>query len=207
MKNQYTDVKSTGKPFHTNHLGGNRDNADDKLDYTLIPIKSLNRLANHYMNGARKYGIDNWKKLSTPADIKRYQQSMLRHLMQYLEAHESGTPMDEDHLSAVAWNAMCLIYFEETQAQNKTDIDEFVNRTLSRVTKNIRRDAILKAMVDGKHYTVNELNEKAGLSKEITIEELNEMEKAGLIKSALVRQDLYMAWKKEPDGSNCPETC
>ncbi len=104
----FEHVTSTGKPLHKNSLGGNRDNADDKLDYTLVPIEALNRLVRHYMNGLKKYGRDNWKKLSLPADIERYKQSMYRHLIQYLENKK-----DEDHLAAIVWNAMCLIYFEE----------------------------------------------------------------------------------------------
>ena len=104
----FEHVTSTGKPLHKNPLGGNRDNANDKLDYTLVPIEALNRLVRHYMNGLKKYGRDNWKKLSLPADIERYRQSMFRHLIQYLENKK-----DEDHLAAIIWNAMCLIYFEE----------------------------------------------------------------------------------------------
>lgn len=108
MEKDFQDVKSTGKPLHTNSLGGNRDSAEDKLDYTLLPIPALKRVVRHYMNGLKKYGRDNWKKLSLPEDIERYKQSMFRHMMQYLSGE-----CDEDHLAAVVWNALSLLYFEE----------------------------------------------------------------------------------------------
>jgi hypothetical protein len=114
----YKDVKSTGKPLHRNHLGGNRDSDEGKLDYTLVPVESMDRLVRHYMNGLKKYGRDNWKKLSLPEDIKRYEQSMYRHLMQYLAGFH-----DEDHLAAVAWNAMCLMYFQEVKSPYEVLID------------------------------------------------------------------------------------
>jgi hypothetical protein len=93
-----------------NKNGGNRDSAEGKLDYTLVPIPSLNRLVRHYQNGLKKYGRGNWQLLNEPADIERYKQSMYRHLIQYLSGENN-----EDHLAAVAWNAFCLIYFEETK--------------------------------------------------------------------------------------------
>jgi len=96
--------------MHVNENGGNRDSAEDKLDYTLLPIPALNRITQHYVNGLKKYGRDNWKKLSTPDDIERYKQSMFRHLIQYLEGQDN-----EDHLAAVVWNAMALLYFEEKE--------------------------------------------------------------------------------------------
>ena len=96
--------------MHVNENGGNRDIAEDKLDYTLLPITALNRITQHYVNGLKKYGRDNWKKLSTPEDIERYKQSMFRHLIQYLEGQDN-----EDHLAAIVWNAMSLLYFEEKE--------------------------------------------------------------------------------------------
>jgi hypothetical protein len=108
MKHKYSSVTTSGNGMHVNENGGSRDSADDKLDYTLLPIPALNRITQHYVNGLKKYGRNNWHKLSTPEDIERYKQSMFRHLIQYLEGKDN-----EDHLAAVVWNAMALLYFEE----------------------------------------------------------------------------------------------
>lgn len=137
----FEHVTSTGKPLHKNSLSGNRDNADDKLDYTLVPIESMDRLVRHYMNGLKKYGRDNWKKLSLPEDIKRYEQSMYRHLMQYLAGFH-----DEDHLAAVAWNAMCLMYFQEIKSPAQALIE-----TMKQLTKQG------KVII---HYSIKEKLEK-----------------------------------------------
>jgi len=110
MKHKYLSVTTSGKGMHVNENGGNRDSAEDKLDYTLLPIPALNRITQHYVNGVKKYKRDNWKKLSTPEDIERYKQSMFRHLIQYLEGQDN-----EDHLAALVWNAMALLYFEEKE--------------------------------------------------------------------------------------------
>ena len=103
----YKSVESSGK-MYTNEHGGQRDTAEGKLDYTLIPIEALDRVAQHYENGLKKYGRDNWKKLDTAEDIARYKQSALRHMYLYLKGMD-----DEDHLAAVVWNCMALLYYEE----------------------------------------------------------------------------------------------
>lgn len=107
---KFNGVTTSGNGMHVNENGGNRDSAEGKLDYTLLPIPALNRVVQHYVNGLKKYGRNNWHKLNTPADIERYEQSMFRHLIQYLERKK-----DEDHLAAVVWNALALLFFEETK--------------------------------------------------------------------------------------------
>ena len=61
---RWETVSTSGKGMHVNELGGNRDSAEDKLDYTLVPIPALNRLTQHYVNGLKKYGreiiIEEW---------------------------------------------------------------------------------------------------------------------------------------------------
>lgn len=109
-------VTTSGNGMHVNENGGNRDSAEGKLDYTLLPIPALNRVVQHYVNGLKKYGRNNWHKLNTPADIERYKQSMFRHLIQYLEKKK-----DEDHLAAVVWNALALLFFEETNQMEQME--------------------------------------------------------------------------------------
>ena len=85
--------------------GSVRDTRDGKGRYDLIPPYAMHRLAQHYENGARKYGDRNWEK---GQPVSRYLDSAIRHLFKYLEGHR-----DEDHLAAAAWNAMGAIWTEE----------------------------------------------------------------------------------------------
>ncbi len=85
--------------------GSVRDSRAGKGRFDLIPSYSLKRLAQHFENGAVKYGDRNWQK---GQPLSRYLDSAIRHLYSYLEGSR-----DEDHMAAVAWNAMALIWTEE----------------------------------------------------------------------------------------------
>lgn len=85
--------------------GSIRDRADGKGRPALIPVLAMFRLAKHYENGAKKYGDFNWE-LGQPHSV--YADSLYRHLLKYL-----GGARDEDHLAAIAWNAMAIMQQEE----------------------------------------------------------------------------------------------
>ncbi len=85
--------------------GSVRDSRAGKGRFDLIPSYSLKRLAQHFENGAVKYGDRNWQK---GQPLSRYLDSAVRHLYAYL-----GGSRDEDHLAAVAWNSFALIWTEE----------------------------------------------------------------------------------------------
>lgn len=85
--------------------GSRRDVEDGKLDYSLLPYKSLRRLIGLYMRGAEKYGRYNWQK---GQDMGRVDRSLGRHFAQYMIGER-----DEDHLAAIAWNAICLMDHED----------------------------------------------------------------------------------------------
>ncbi len=101
---EFEDVKDSGQrqEFDT---GSKRDTRDGKGRYDLIPPYALSRLARHYENGAKKYGDRNWEK---GQPLARYLDSMIRHAYKFL-----GGSRDEDHLAAVAWNALAYIETEE----------------------------------------------------------------------------------------------
>lgn len=105
----YTEVKDSGKreSFET---GAVRDTEEGKprIDLLLkyIPMPCLMRITQHYVNGAKKYGDHNWQK-GIPAS--RCLSSAFRHAYHYLCGDRS-----EDHLSAVVFNIICIIYWEET---------------------------------------------------------------------------------------------
>jgi hypothetical protein len=81
--------------------GSVRDTRAGKGRFDLIPPYALYRLARHYENGAKKYGDHNWLK---GQPVSRYLDSAIRHLFKYL-----GGFRDEDHLTAVAWNALAAV--------------------------------------------------------------------------------------------------
>lgn len=62
----------------------------------------LLRLGEHLAKGAVKYGEHNWR-LGQP--IRRFYQSMVRHLLQYFDGQE-----DEDHFSAALFGLMGMQY-------------------------------------------------------------------------------------------------
>lgn len=84
--------------------GAVRDRARGKGRYDLLPTKAVHRLAQHFENGAVKYGERNWEK---GIPISDYIDSALRHLFRYLDGEDS-----EDHLAAAAWNCLCAIQTE-----------------------------------------------------------------------------------------------
>jgi hypothetical protein len=101
---EFNEVKDSGQrqEFDT---GSKRDTRDGKGRYDLVPPYALSRLARHYENGAKKYGDRNWEK---GQPLARYLDSMIRHAYRFL-----GGSRDEDHLAAVAWNALAYIETEE----------------------------------------------------------------------------------------------
>jgi len=86
--------------------GARRDTQDGKPRYDLIPPGPLKRLAELYARGAEKYDEHNWTK---GMPISRYLASLMRHPEQYREGDT-----EEDHLAAVVWNAMAIMYFQGT---------------------------------------------------------------------------------------------
>ena len=114
---EFDDVKDSGKrqEFDT---GSKRDTRDGKGRYDLIPAYALWRLARHYENGAKKYGDRNWEK---GQPLARYLDSMIRHAFKFL-----GGSREEDHLAAVAWNALAYIETEHRIEQGilQADLDD-----------------------------------------------------------------------------------
>jgi hypothetical protein len=80
--------------------GGQRSSSTGRGRYDLIPAEGLARLAARCEEGAQAYGEDNWKK---GLPLRRYINSMFRHITQY-----NAGDREEDHLAAIAWNALAL---------------------------------------------------------------------------------------------------
>lgn len=114
---EFNEVKDSGKrqKFAT---GSNRDTREGKGRYDLLPAYAIWRLARHYENGATKYGDRNWEK---GQPLSRYLDSMTRHAFKFL-----GGSREEDHLAAVAWNALAYIETEHRIEQGilSPDLDD-----------------------------------------------------------------------------------
>lgn len=93
--------------------GAQRDTQTGKPRYDLIPLTGLTRLADLYARGAEKYDDDNWKK---GIPYSRCYASMFRHMIQFLSGDET-----EDHMAAVAWNAMAIMHYECTEREDLDD--------------------------------------------------------------------------------------
>ncbi len=101
---EFDDVKDSGGKHQEFSTGSKRDNRDGKGRYDLLPAYAISRLARHYENGADKYGDRNWEQ---GQPLARYLDSMIRHAFKFL-----GGSREEDHLAAVAWNAIAYIETE-----------------------------------------------------------------------------------------------
>lgn len=101
--------------------GAQRDIATGKLRMSLIPHQELKRVMKRYLDGAEKYGENNWMK-GMPLSV--FYDSAHRHL----DAWWSGRD-DEDHAAAVIWNMLCAMWQESqpqvnTEDKNTMDMDD-----------------------------------------------------------------------------------
>jgi hypothetical protein len=84
-----------------------REDKTGKPDFTYIGLMygAFGRVMGRYTIGEEKYARANWRACEDPLT---YQQSAVRHLMQYLSGDKS-----EDHLAASVANMMILLDLEE----------------------------------------------------------------------------------------------
>lgn len=85
--------------------GACRESHKGKGRYDLISPIGLKRIADWYEAGAIKYGARNWEKGIPTSNCLN---SMFRHMVKYMNGQR-----EEDHLSAIAWNAFAIMHMEE----------------------------------------------------------------------------------------------
>jgi hypothetical protein len=100
--------------------GAVRGSSEGKPRYDLISPYALRRLAMHMAKGAKLYGDRNWEKGMPRA---RLFESAMRHMFQAFMGER-----DEDHLSAVLFNIMGIIHFEEREPSMARDSGEPVSK-------------------------------------------------------------------------------
>ena len=83
----------------------------------LVSPFALDRLSKWYELGANKYGDRNWEK---GMPYSRYTAAMFRHLIAWMKGKK-----DEDHLSAIAWNAVALMHHQELGETKWDDMPKY----------------------------------------------------------------------------------
>ena len=121
LKKLVDEIKEIAKSKPTNDdtryfkTGARRDSDKGKPKFTYLPFDVLDRVAKHYEEGAKKYGDHNWRMGIPSTTIL---DSLLRHVVAYYKGLN-----DEDHLSAIVFNALCLIYNEDKMTDNEDVFD------------------------------------------------------------------------------------
>jgi hypothetical protein len=115
-------IKDSGAREEVPGTGMLRDTRTGKGRYDLLPPDAMRRLAQHYEGGAEKYGPHNWEK---GGPLSRYLDSMLRHAFAVVAGQT-----DEDHVIAVAWNAMAIADHQEKikRGELPADLDDVFTR-------------------------------------------------------------------------------
>jgi len=107
-------LKSSGE-IRNFATGAVRDSGEGKPRMELLPLDLLMRVSTWYALGAAKYGDNNWRKGQPQSVVIG---SLLRHLTKYIKGDR-----DEDHLSAIVWNALSLMNGDEYFKDNKDVCD------------------------------------------------------------------------------------
>lgn len=90
--------------------GMKNDFADGKQRWDLLPLPQIAEIVKLYTEGAKKYAPNSWQKLDN--GYQRYKGAMLRHLLAYEMGERSDSETKANHLAAVAWNAIAMLYFD-----------------------------------------------------------------------------------------------
>lgn len=90
--------------------GSFRERIPGKGLYHCIPANGMRRVAQRYEYGKIKYGNASAYKDGLP--VSDCLDSIFRHLWAYLEGDNS-----EDHLAAVVWGCLAIMYYEEVKPQ------------------------------------------------------------------------------------------
>lgn len=84
-------------------------NDKGKLRWSLMPFKQLEEVVKVLMEGAKKYGADNWKNCD---DISRYKDALMRHCTAYIEDEKNDPEDNLPHLAHAICNCLFLMWFD-----------------------------------------------------------------------------------------------
>lgn len=103
-------TKSNNREFST---GAQRDQATGKMRMSLVPQQELKRVMKRYLDGAEKYGENNWMK-GMPLSV--FYDCAHRHLDAWWRGDDQ-----EDHAAAVVWNMLCAMWTESNSRKPHSD--------------------------------------------------------------------------------------
>lgn len=109
---------NTSKENRQFETGAQRDTGEGKLRMSLVPQEELKRVMKRYLDGAEKYGENNWTK-GMPLSV--FYDCAHRHLDAWWRGETS-----EDHAAAVVWNMLCAMWTEKNGDQD--DRNNFPNK-------------------------------------------------------------------------------
>jgi hypothetical protein len=78
-----------------------------KLQWHQLPLTAIEAIIEVYMVGAKKYGIDNWKK---GFQYSRIYDATLRHLTSFWKGQDKDEETGLYHLAQAAWNVITLLW-------------------------------------------------------------------------------------------------
>lgn len=109
-----------GERINYGENAAQREPAIGKGRPDLITPFGLTRLSKWYELGAGKYGDRNWEK---GMPFSRYTASMFRHVIAWIKGDNS-----EDHLAAIAWNALAIIHHQELNEIQWDDMPHYLKK-------------------------------------------------------------------------------
>ena len=199
-------MKDSGKREDMS-TGSRRDTQVGKSRPDLMNPLVLRRLGQHFANGCEKYGEKNFE---LGQQSSRYRASLGRHLLDYDEGK-----MDEDHLSAIIWNAMGLVMNQEFVERGiyPAEIDDscnYLDKEGFRATVGSRamahNDALRKAEVEETNrklvvdLPVRDEPNRVDLTPNIAMAEIEEMFMSPIMESMKAFMDM-----DEEDGEDLVE--
>lgn len=92
-------------------IGKKNDFKDHKLRWDLLPLEEIEDIVKLYTVGSVKYGDNNWQNLDN--GYQRYKGALLRHLIEYEKGNRTDEESKVNHLAAVAWNAIAMLYLDK----------------------------------------------------------------------------------------------
>ena len=94
-------------------MGGRKDDTG-KLRFDLLPVEPLQRLAEVYTIGAKKYEDRNWQKGLVWGRVFA---ALMRHAWSWWGGERLDVVDGQHHLASVAWCALALIEYERTHPE------------------------------------------------------------------------------------------
>ena len=97
-----------------NENGGRQSRIDERFD--LIPQNALRLIALCVARGAKKYGVDNWKKISSRDHVS--------HAMRHISLHVSGDK-SEEHLVNATTRLLFALEMEKGKRKRRPKMGNF----------------------------------------------------------------------------------